>query len=93
MGATYRKIEMGCDLEKLWIGASERKNTRTIQYPVTSLREKEPDKIARVDKNLYMHASMQRREWLMEISDATQQSSCQLILVQGCTLTASGHVS
>ena len=62
MGATYRKIETGCDLEKLWIDASERKNTRTIQYPVTSLREKEPDKIARVDKGLYMYTRINAAE-------------------------------
>jgi hypothetical protein len=36
MGAKSRRNEMGYDLEKIWISTSEGKDTRTIQYPVTS---------------------------------------------------------
>ena len=89
MGVTYRKTATGCDLEKLWISASEGKNTtRTIQYPVTSLREKEPDKIAGVDKDLYMHASMQRRLMVVEITTIKLPADTSTRLY-----TASRHVS
>jgi hypothetical protein len=33
MGPKSRRNERGYDLEKLWIGTNERKDTRTIQYP------------------------------------------------------------
>jgi hypothetical protein len=36
MGAKSRRNEGGYDLEKLWIGTSEGKDTRTVQYPATS---------------------------------------------------------
>ncbi len=38
MGAKSKRNERGYDLEKLWIGKSEGKDIRTIQYPVTSRR-------------------------------------------------------
>jgi hypothetical protein len=34
--AKPRRNERGYDLEKLWVGTSEGKDTRTIQYPLTS---------------------------------------------------------
>jgi hypothetical protein len=40
-GAKSRRKERGYDLEKLWIGTSEGKDTRTIQYPLTSRWTKE----------------------------------------------------
>ena len=36
IGAKSRRNERDYDLEKLWIGTSEGKDTRTIRYPVTS---------------------------------------------------------
>jgi hypothetical protein len=53
MGAKSRRNERGYDLEKLWIGTSEGKDTRTIQYPVTSRWAKELDKTSGVNKVLY----------------------------------------
>jgi hypothetical protein len=32
--AKPRRNERGYDLEKLWVGTSEGKDTRTIQYPL-----------------------------------------------------------
>jgi hypothetical protein len=37
MGAKSRRNEMGYDLERLWVGTIEGKDTRTIQYPLTEL--------------------------------------------------------
>jgi hypothetical protein len=67
-------------LEKLWIGTSEGKVSRTIQYPVTSRWAKELDKTSGVNEVLYLHdASMQWTQWrLMEFRDATEG-------LQGCT--------
>ena len=73
-------------MEKLWIGTSEGKDTRTIQYPVNSRWVNELDKTSGVNKVLYLHASMQWTQVAVDgiqLRDATQGSSCQL--VQGCT--------
>jgi hypothetical protein len=43
----------------LWIGTNEGKDIRTIQYLVTSRWAKELDKTSRVNKVLYLDASMQ----------------------------------
>jgi len=62
MGANLksRRNERGYDLEKLWIGTSEGKDTRTIQYPVISRWAKELDKTTSgVNKVLYLRTSMQ----------------------------------
>jgi hypothetical protein len=80
MGAKSRRNERGYDSEKLWIGTSEGKVSRTIQYPVTSRWAKELDKTSGVNEVLYLHnASMQWTQWrLMEFRDAAEGS-------QGCT--------
>ena len=58
MGAKSRRNKRGYDLEKSWIGKSEGKDTRTIQYPVTSRWAKElVDKTSGVNKVLYLDAS------------------------------------
>ena len=44
MGTKSRRIERGCGLETLWIGLSERKDTRTIQYPGNFTVRKDIDK-------------------------------------------------
>jgi hypothetical protein len=60
MGAKSKINKRGYDSEMLWVGTSEGKVTRTIQYPVTSRWAKELDKISGVSKVLYyLHASMQ----------------------------------
>ena len=60
MDARSRRNERGYDLEKLWIGTSEGKDTRTIQYPVISRWAKELDKTTSgVNKVLYLRTSMQ----------------------------------
>jgi hypothetical protein len=56
-------------LEKLWIGISEGKDTRTIQYPVTSRWAKELDKTSGVNEVLYLHTLMQ---WTQVAVDGIQ---------------------
>jgi hypothetical protein len=56
-------------LEKLWIGISEGKDTRTIQYPVTSRWAKELDKTSGVNEVLYLDALMQ---WTQVAVDGIQ---------------------
>ena len=86
MGAKFRKNERGYDLEKLWIGTSEGKDIRTIQYPVTSRWAKELVKTLGVDRVLYFDASMQ------VVVDGKSGMRSSYELVQCCTCPASGHV-
>ena len=44
-------------MEKSWIDTNEGKDTRTIQYPVTSQWAKELDKTSGVNKVLYLDES------------------------------------
>jgi hypothetical protein len=68
MGAQSRRNERGYNLKKLWIGTSEGKVTRTIQYPVTSQWAKELDKTSGVKRLVIYICKLQcsGHRWLME---------------------------
>ena len=53
MGTKSGRIEWGCDLEKLWIGPSKGKETRSIRYFVR--KEIENDRELAIEGFIFAH--------------------------------------